>query len=84
MSYFAGRKEKRARTKRIYHSKCCKEGCLTLLGKTDALLLVESCLDEVEEMHHRLHKYLFQKLLHATKGISSTGKTIEILKQFPI
>ena len=81
MSYFAGRKEKRARARRIYHSKCCKEGCLTLLGKTDALLLVESCLDEVEGMHHRneLHKYLFQKLLHATKGISSTGKTIETL-----
>ena len=54
---------------------------MTLLGKKDALLLVESCLDEVEEMHHRneLHNYLFQKLLHATKGISSTGKTIETL-----
>jgi hypothetical protein len=48
---------------------------LHVLGWKRAQPLIEECFEEVEERKgFDKHNYLFQKLLHATKGITASGK----------
>jgi hypothetical protein len=68
------KKAKRLIAKRIYDTKCCKAGCLKLLGKDRAIHVVEHCLDEVAELNKfKKHDYLFNKLRDASIDVSPGG-----------
>jgi hypothetical protein len=73
--YLTGKEEKSKQAKRIYHMGCCGDNCLHVLGKKRAYPLIESCLEEVDELSRfERHNYLFDKLLQATEFIDSKGK----------